>query len=121
MENIEERLNEIKKKIVSYDLNDVYNMDEMGLFYNLAPDTTIASRQIEGSKKDKTHLTIAFTCNAMGTDRFIPMFISYANKPHCFQRKSGEELGFFYLSNTQAWMTGEFFQLYLHRFNAYVN
>ncbi|CAG8686848.1 10599_t:CDS:2, partial [Dentiscutata heterogama] len=36
-----------------YSLCDIYNMDETGLFYSLAPDHTFASRQIEGSKKDK--------------------------------------------------------------------
>jgi len=34
-----------------YSLCDVYNMDETGLFYAMAPDHTIASRQIEGSEK----------------------------------------------------------------------
>jgi hypothetical protein len=96
MDGIEEDLEHIKQRIACYDLNDVYNMDETGLFYNLAPDTTIARRQIEGSKKNKTRLTIAFTCNATGTDRFIPLYIGHANKPRCFQRKSGEQLGFFY-------------------------
>lgn len=120
MENIEERVSEIKRKIASYDLNDVYNMDETGLFYNLAPDTTIARCQIEGSKKDKTRLTIAFTVNATGNDRFIPLFIGHANKPRCFQKKSGEQLGFFYLSNTKAWMTGAFFRIYLQQFDTHV-
>ena len=83
-------------------MDDVYNMNEMGLFYNFALDTTIASCQIEGSKKDKIHLTIAFTCNATGMDRFIPMYIGHANKPRCFNRKSREDLGFFYLSNKKA-------------------
>ncbi|CAG8751454.1 4624_t:CDS:2, partial [Ambispora leptoticha] len=31
-----------------YSLCDIYNMDETGLFYAMAPDRTIASRQIEG-------------------------------------------------------------------------
>ena len=102
MENIAEIMAVIKGKIASYDLNDVYNMDEKGLFYNLAPDTTIAQRQIEGSKKDKTRLTIAFTCNDTGTDRFVPLYIGHANKLRCFEKKSGQDLGFFYLSNKKA-------------------
>ena len=48
MEGIEEKLKDIRSKIAEYNAEDVYNFDETGLFYNLAPDTTIAKRQIEG-------------------------------------------------------------------------
>lgn len=48
MENTEEKLAQIKERIAQYELCDVYNMDETGLFYNMAPDKTIARRQIEG-------------------------------------------------------------------------
>lgn len=68
MAGTESRVEEIKARIRSYALDDVYNMDETAYLYNLAPDKTIARRQIEGSKKDKTRLTVALTCNATGTD-----------------------------------------------------
>ena len=48
MTGIEEHMQILRAKIASYNHDDVYNMDETGLFYNLAPDTTIASSQIEG-------------------------------------------------------------------------
>jgi len=48
MIGIDEQMQILQAKISQYDHDDIYNMDEMGLFYNLAPDTTIASRQIEG-------------------------------------------------------------------------
>ena len=88
MEGIEERLAAIKERIAAYNLCDIYNMDETGLFYMMAPGKTIGSRQIEGAKKDKTRITIAFTCNADGSDRFVPMFIGHAEKPRCFQKKN---------------------------------
>jgi len=100
-----------------YNLKDIFNMDETGLFYRMAPDTTIAARQIEGSKKDKTRLTIAFGANADGSEKLQPFFIGHANKPRAFKKKSGEELGFYYRSNTKAWMTGLFFQEWLKRFD----
>jgi hypothetical protein len=120
LDGIEENLAKIKAKIAQYEPKDVYNMDETGLFYNMAPDRTIASRQIEGSKKEKTRITIAFTCNADGSDRIEPLIIGHANKPRCFKKKTGQELGFFYLSNKKAWMTGSFFQIFLKRFNMHV-
>ncbi|CAG8645566.1 5375_t:CDS:2, partial [Dentiscutata heterogama] len=36
-----------------YSLCNIYNIDETGLFYSIAPDCTIMSCQVEGSKKDK--------------------------------------------------------------------
>ena len=120
MAGTEERVAEIKAKIASYSLEDVYNMDETAYFYNLAPNKTIARQQVEGAKKDKTRLTIAVTCNATGTDPFELLILGHAQKPRCFKKKTGRELGFFYLSNKKAWMTGDFFQQYLRRFDRHV-
>jgi DDE superfamily endonuclease/Tc5 transposase DNA-binding domain len=120
MEGIEGKLDMIKAKIAQYSLDDVYNMDETGLNTCMAPDRTIARQRLEGAKKDKTRITIAFTCNATGTDRFEPLFIGHSAKPRCFKKKSGAELGFFYLHNEKAWMTAIFFQQYLFRLNEHV-
>src|SRR5438046_344153 len=86
----------------------------------MPPDSMIARKAIEGNKKDKVQITIAFTCDADGTDGFEPMFIGHANKPWSFNKKIGEELGFFYHHNKKAWMTGIFFQDYLKKFDRYV-
>ena len=50
----------------------------------MPPDSTIARHQIEGSKKDKTRITIAMTCNADDSDRFIP------NMQHMLQWENRE-------------------------------
>lgn len=110
----------IKTEIAKYELKDIYNMDETSLFYNITPDYTISRQQIEGSKKDKTHITIAFTCNADGSDTFKPLFIGHAAKPQCFERKTGKQHGFWYLSNKKAWMTSIFFQRYLLQLDYHV-
>lgn len=102
MTNIDELIINIKRRIAEYGLQDIYNMDEIGLFYNLVSDTTISRRQIEGSKKDKTRLTIGFTCNADGSDHLPPLFIGHATRSRCFNKKTGAELGFFYLNNKKA-------------------
>ena len=100
--NIDIILTTIKEKIAQYQAQDVYNMDETGLFYNLASDTIISRRQIEGAKKDKTCLTIAFTCNANGSDRLSSLFIDHVVRPCYFNKKTGEEHGFYYLHNKKA-------------------
>ena len=55
-----------------------------------------------GAKKDKTRITIGFTVNATGTDRWEPLYIGHAGKPCAFKGKTGSELGFFYLHNKKA-------------------
>ncbi|CAG8660239.1 13114_t:CDS:2, partial [Dentiscutata heterogama] len=59
LEAINLNLSNIIHTTNKYALHDIYNMDEMGLFYTMAPDRTIASCQIEGAKKDCIWLTIA--------------------------------------------------------------
>jgi hypothetical protein len=58
MAGIEEIMQILRAKIACYNHDDVYNMDETGLFYNLAPDTTIASSQIEGLYSSENPLLI---------------------------------------------------------------
>ena len=102
MSNIDDLIAVIKGKMTQYETRDVYNMNETSLFYNLASDTTISRRQIEGSKKDKTLLTIAFICNSDDTNRLSSLFIEHAGKPHYFNKKTDAELGFYYLHNKKA-------------------
>ena len=116
MDNIDNVITTFKATIAEYSPRDVYNMDETGLFYNLAPDITITRRQIEGSKKDKTRIMIPFTCSADGTDQFTPIFIGHTNMPRCFKKKTGHEHGIFYTSNKRASMTGLLFLSFLNRF-----
>jgi hypothetical protein len=48
MKGIKETMSVIQGKIAEYQLDDIYNMDETGLFYNMVSDITIAVWQIEG-------------------------------------------------------------------------
>lgn len=132
---IEAALPDLRALISRYARHDVYNMDETGttsseklwsnrphsygclagLFYSMALDRTIAQRQIEGIKKDKSRIKLAFTANADGSDKLPPFFIGHASKPRCFNKKAGEQLGFYYRNNKKAWMTGIFFQEWLNK------
>lgn len=112
-EEIPAQRDAIREHLKGVPLADIYNMDETGLFYCLAPDKTIAQRQVEGSKKSKTRVTVALMCNADGSDKREPFIIGHAKKPRCFQKKTGDQLGFYYRSNLKAWMTGVLFREWL--------
>ena len=53
--------------ILEYKVEDVYNMDESGLFYHLHPDKTISSGPVKGCKKAKDCVTLMFCTNADGS------------------------------------------------------
>ncbi|MBA0870796.1 hypothetical protein Goshw_017357 [Gossypium schwendimanii] len=53
MENIEDALPQIRAKFEIFYWKDIYNMDETSLFYRLQVDHSLATKQIEGRKKDK--------------------------------------------------------------------
>jgi Tc5 transposase DNA-binding domain len=44
MEGINKQMTIIRSKIIEYDHDDVYNIDETGLVYNIAPNIIIAAR-----------------------------------------------------------------------------
>eukprot|EP00644_Phytophthora_capsici_P016888 jgi/Phyca11/125620/e_gw1.59.230.1 len=115
------QLERIRAAVKDYALADIYNFDETGLFYNLCPDRTIARTQIEGIKKSKTRITVALACNADGSDMREPFFIGHANKPRCFKKKTGAELGFTYRNNKKAWKTALLFREWLRDFDMEMN
>lgn len=97
---IEAAMPALRARIAAFNPEDVYNMDETGLFYRMVPDTTITQQRIVGSKKDSSN----------GYHKLPPFFIGNAQKPRCFNRKTDEQLGFYYRAIKKAWMTGMFFQ-----------
>ncbi|KAG2837185.1 hypothetical protein PC111_g4733 [Phytophthora cactorum] len=96
-----------------YEPNDIYNMDETGLCYAMAPASSICTKAARGVKKEKTRTTVALTANADGTDALPALFLGRAEQPYCFKKRSAKELGFEYRSNEKGWMTGLIFREWL--------
>jgi DDE superfamily endonuclease len=65
---------------------------------------------MNGKKKDKFCITLAFACNADGSERLLPIYIGKAKKPQCFKGQTPAQLGLYYQSNKTAWMTSELFE-----------
>ena len=51
--HVEKSREELRCIISKYELSDVYNIDETGLFYRLEPDATLATGPVKGNKKIK--------------------------------------------------------------------
>ena len=54
----------------SYNSEDIYNMDETGLFWRYAPNSRIIllDGPTSGMKKKKIRISLALTSNATGSD-----------------------------------------------------
>lgn len=59
--------------LATYDPNDVYNMDDTGLFYRLQPNATLATVPVSGLQKQKDRTTIVLCSNSTGTDKMTPL------------------------------------------------
>ena len=113
-----ERLPELVK---GYKLEDVWNMDELGLFFKLLPNKGLIEKTKSkiGGKKSKVRLTAAFFVSAAGQKVDEPVIIWKSKKPRCFHNMKNNDfsrpLGVHYFSNKKAWMNGEIMSNVLKR------
>ncbi|POW06416.1 hypothetical protein PSHT_10385 [Puccinia striiformis] len=76
---ISQEVDRLQKLISRFPPNDVFNMDETGLFYAMPPDRGLAYSQEHGIKSNKTRITIALTCNSTGTKNYHPFLSENGN------------------------------------------
>ncbi|SJK97310.1 uncharacterized protein ARMOST_00562 [Armillaria ostoyae] len=118
MEDIKAEHKRIWLICAEYELKDIYNMDETGLFYGMPPDCGLADKKHSGVKGSKVHLTYAFTANADGSNKLEPFIIGKAKRLHAFGRKFGNQLGFYYRNNAKAWMMTILYQEWILKWDA---
>ncbi|KAL6544350.1 hypothetical protein OROGR_010847 [Orobanche gracilis] len=83
-------------------------------------DHSLATKQLEGRKKDKERITVAICCNGDESEK-VPLWIGKYANPRCFKHINLENLNCEYRSNKKAWITGLFFQQYLGWFDKRMN
>ncbi|CAB4027125.1 tigger transposable element-derived 4-like [Paramuricea clavata] len=93
----------------NYELRDIYNADEFGLFYKALPDKSLQlkSEKCVGGKHSKVRLTGLAAGNAVGQK--LPMFVTgKSKKPRCF--KGVRILSCRYRSQKKSWMDSALFE-----------
>ena len=98
-----------------YSPEDIYNVDETGLFYKLLPDRTYTFKgeNCHGGKRSKERITLLLGSNMTGTDKLKPLVIGKAAKPRCFKGINIDSLPVLYRANAKAWMTSQIFNWWL--------
>lgn len=112
---------ELKEKVSSFDRKNIFNADECGPFYKMAPETTSALTRSEGWKKSKDWITVLVCANSDGSEKDPLMFIGNALRPRAFKKKFGADYGLDYFANRKAWMTGALFNEWLKLFDDRLN
>ena len=93
MQAIEQELPNIRHILNEYNLKDIYNMDETGLFWRMQADSSLATKQLEGRKQNKERVTITICANADGSDKFPLWIIGKSFNPRCFKNVKRDMLG----------------------------
>ena len=101
-----------------YQLEDIFNCDETGLFYRALPDKTLAQRKqaVKGGKCSKDRLTVLLCCSCTG-EKLKPLVIGKADKPRAFKGIQVENLPVQWRANSKAWMNTQCFSEWLRNLN----
>ena len=72
-----------------FSADDVFNLDETGLFWQLLPNKTLSFRRerCTGGKKSKQRITLLVGANMSGTKKFPLLAIGKSKRPRAFQNK----------------------------------
>ena len=99
--------------LARYQLKDIFNADEFGLFYEAltSKSSYFRGKHCSGGKHTKVQLTGMTASNALGEK--IPMFyIGKSASPRCFKHICNPCCR--YRSQKKAWMDGTLFEEWLH-------
>ena len=93
----------------NYDLEDIYNADEFGLFYQCLPNKNYLLKLERCYVGKLSKIRIAGMAAANATGDKLPMFIiGKAKNPRCF--KNVKFLPCRYRNQRKSWMDGKFFE-----------
>src|ERR1700737_2059038 len=92
-----------------YDLEDIFNFDETGLYYRASPCKTLNIGKAKGNKKQKDRVTLGLCTNILGKERLKLVLIYKSAHPICFPRSYDPNSTVHYYSNNSTWMNGDVF------------
>ncbi|KAJ6134766.1 hypothetical protein N7523_001088 [Penicillium sp. IBT 18751x] len=99
-----------------YNPEDIYNMDETGLFWRQMPNGGLSKGKVAGQKQDKTRVTLVIATNATGTDRLPIWLIGEAKTPRALRGVNTRALGYVWRYNDAAWMRSDIMTDWLRDF-----
>ena len=101
--------------------NKVFNADEFGLFYSLAPSSTIGPYRLPGRKKRKERASFLVCCNSTRTEKLPALVIGRSQWPRYFRGSTPSALGIHYSWSKKAWSNMSIFYEWLQTFDQYLS
>lgn len=110
---VDEWFQQLPHILRDYEPEDIFNVDETGLFYKLLPAKTLAYRKERcyGGKTSKERISVLVGANSTGTEKLKLLVIGKSRKPRCFAKN--QKLPVHYYANKKAWMTGSIFEKHM--------
>ena len=77
----------LSEVLEQFDVKNIYNADETGIYYRALPDgtLTLATERLSGSKKAKDRITALVAVNMDGSDQCPLLIIGKSKNPRCFR------------------------------------
>lgn len=119
-ESAEEEMKGIRTLAGEYNEEDIYNMDETGLYWRMMPSRGLATQLQPGMKKDKARISLVLAANASGTDRLPVWIIGKYKTPRALRNVSVRTMGAEWRWNTKAWMNTTVMSEWLQAFYAHI-
>ena len=107
-----EALSKMPVLIAEYAPKDVYNMDEIGLFYKARPHKTLAQGKVKGQKIQKDKVTLTLDVNATGSHKLKLLVVGKSKRPRCFSKWDPKPYVWWH-SNQTAWMKEDVFATWM--------
>jgi hypothetical protein len=105
MEAVGAALPDIRTIVDAYAKKDVFNMDEIGFYWHLQADNSLATHQLEGRKINKERITLVICANSDSSQKIPLTIVSMHLNPRCFKGINRDTLGACYHANAKAWIT----------------
>ncbi|KAJ5976558.1 hypothetical protein N7481_010265 [Penicillium waksmanii] len=103
-----------------YQPEDIYNMDETGLYWRRMLNGGLSTNGHAGQKRDKARITIVVTTNATGSDRMPLWLIGTAKTPRALRGVNIHAIGCTWRWNKKAWMRSGIMAEWLYAFYKHI-
>ena len=100
----DEEMRALRTLAGEYKEEDVYNMDETGLYWKMIPSRGLSTQLRPGVKKEKARVSLVFVVNSTGSDRLPVWIIGKSKKPRALKNVSVTTMGGEWRWNQKAWM-----------------
>lgn len=107
--------NDLKNILKDYQPDDIFNADEMGLFYKCLPNKTLTLKDdaCHGGKNSKERITVMVGANMSGKEKLRLLVIGKSKNPRVFKNVTSLEVD--YRSNRKSWMTSAIFEEWIFK------